>query len=408
LNDVAKQLADIERGLVDIITRDELVEKLERYERDGTPLKIKVGFDPSAPDIHIGHAVALRKMRQLQDLGHDVYCVIGDFTGQIGDPSGRSQTRPQLSREEVEANAQTYKQQVTKILDPERLKLVYNSEWFSPLSFDAVIDIASRYTVARLLERDDFNKRFTEQQPITLLELFYPLVQAYDSVAIEADIEMGGTDQTFNMLVGRDLQRSYGQEPQVVLTTPLLVGLDGEQKMSKSLGNYIGIDEEPREIFGKTMSISDEMMWEYLELCTDVPLDDIGRMRNEVETGNQHPKDAKKSLATELVAMYHNNEAAARAEQEFEAVFVNKQLPDDIPVFELPASELKDGGIWVARLLVLTGMASSNGEARRLITGGGVRLNGETVDDASLDIQPEDGMILQVGKRRFMKVVFGS
>lgn len=408
MNDVAKQLAGIERGLIDIITRDELVERLKRYKRDGKPLKIKVGFDPSAPDIHIGHAVALRKMRQFQDLGHDVYCVIGDFTGQIGDPSGRSQTRPKLSREEVEANAQTYKQQVTKILDPERLKLVYNSEWFSPLPFSAVIDVASRYTVARLLERDDFSERFAEQQPITLLELFYPLVQAYDSVALKADIEMGGTDQTFNMLVGRDLQRSYGQEPQVVLTTPLLVGLDGKQKMSKSLDNYIGIDEEPREIYGKAMSISDDMMWQYLELCTDVPLDDIARMRDEVETGNQHPKDAKKRLATELVAMYHNNEAAARAEQEFEAVFVNKQLPDEIPVFELPATELKNGGIWVARLLVLTGMASSNGEARRLITGGGVRLNGETVDDASLDIQPGDGMILQVGKRRFVKLVHGS
>jgi len=404
--EVERDLKAIERGCVEIISRDELARKLLRSKQENRPLKIKVGFDPSAPDIHLGHSVQLRKMRQLQDMGHTVYYLIGDFTARIGDPSGRKETRPTLTKEQVLENAKTYRKQACKILDDANVKLVFNSEWFERMTFEEVAELASRYTVARLLERDDFAKRFSEGKPITVLELLYALMQGYDSVHLAVDIEMGGTDQEFNLLVGRDLQRAYGQEPQVAIVMPLLVGTDGVQKMSKSLGNYIGIDESPKEMYGKTMSISDEMMFDYFTLLTDIPAQEIDAMKAEVRAGTSNPKDAKKRLARELVRMYHGDKKSLDAEREFEKVFVQKGLPDDISVLELTRKQLKDNGtIWIVELLVLAGFARTGNEARRLIGGKGVTIDGLGVEDTSLDIEPRDGMILRAGKRKFARVV---
>ena len=403
--EVEQDLQAIERGCVEIILRKELAQKLLRSKQTGQPLKIKVGFDPSAPDIHLGHTVQLRKMRQLQDMGHTVYYLIGDFTAMVGDPSGRKETRPTLTKEQVLENAETYQRQACKILDEEKLKLVFNSEWFEPMTFAEVMELTSKYTVARLLERDDFAKRLDEQKPITVLELLYALMQGYDSVSLAVDIEMGGTDQKFNLLVGRDLQRAYGQEPQVAIIMPLLVGTDGVQKMSKSLGNYIGIDEHPNEMYGKTMSISDEIMVDYLTLLTDIPPEDIDRMKADTQAGQRNPKEVKKRLARELVRMYHGEDQSLQAEREFEKVFVNKGLPDDIEEVALTPDRLKDDGrIWIVELLMLAGFAKTRNEARRLVKGGGVSLDGKKVNDASLDVQPVDGMILRAGKRRFAKV----
>jgi len=405
-DDVEQDLKAIEQGCVEIISRDELGSKLLRSKQENRPLKIKVGFDPSAPDIHLGHTVQLRKMRQLQDMGHTVYYLIGDFTAMIGDPSGQKETRPTLTKEQVLENAATYRKQACKILDEDKMQLVFNSEWFDPMTLPQVAELTSRYTVARLLERDDFAKRLDEQKPITVLELLYALMQGYDSVRLEVDIEMGGTDQKFNLLVGRDLQRAYGQEPQVAIIMPLLVGTDGVQKMSKSLGNYIGIDDPPNEMYGKTMSISDEMMFDYLILLTEVSRENVSGMKERVEAGRLNPRDVKKRLARELVRMYHSEKQSLDAEREFEKVFVNKELPADIPELTIAGELLKeDGTIWIVDLLTLARFARTGNEARRLIQGGGVSIDGNIVDDTKLDIEPADGMILRAGKRRFAKLV---
>ena len=397
--EVRDEIEAIAEGAEEIIVREELAAKLVRYHQGGPPLRVKVGFDPTAPDIHLGHAVALRKMRQLQDMGHEVHCVIGDFTARIGDPSGRNDERPHLTKAEVEANAETYHAQVTKILDPDKTKIVPNSTWFDKMGFDSVIDLGARYTIARLLERDDFSQRFQSGSPISVLELFYPLVQAYDSVALEADIEMGGTDQMFNLLVGRDIMRSYGLEPQIVLTMPLLVGTDGVDKMSKSKGNYIGIDEPPREMFGKTMSISDELMPCYFDLCTDMPAVEVEKVKQGLRDGALHPRDAKKQLARAIVAMYHGEVAAREAEDEFERVFARGGMFDDVP-----ETIVAEASLGVIELLRRANLASSNGEARRLIAQRGVRIDGETVADPDAEVAVRDGMILQRGKRRFVRI----
>jgi len=397
--DVRDELEAVADGAEEIIVRDELAAKLVRYHQGGPPLRVKVGFDPTAPDIHLGHAVALRKMRQLQDMGHEVHCVIGDFTARIGDPSGQSDERPHLTKADVDANAETYYAQVTKILDPDKTKIVPNSTWFDKMGFDSVVDLGARYTIARLLERDDFSHRFQSGSPISVLELFYPLVQAYDSVALEADIEMGGTDQMFNLLVGRDIMRSYGLEPQIVLTMPLLVGTGGADKMSKSKGNYIGIDEPPREMFGKTMSISDELMPCYFELCTDLTKAEVEKVKMGLRDGALHPRDAKKRLARAIVVMYHGEAAARQAEDEFERVFARGGMFDDVA-----ETVVAEPLLTAIELLRRTDLASSNGEARRLIVQRGVRIDGETVADPDAEVSVRDGMIVQRGKRRFARI----
>jgi tyrosyl-tRNA synthetase len=395
----------LQRGTEEIIPLDEFKKKLEKSEKENTPLTIKAGFDPTAPDIHLGHAVLLRKMKHFQDMGHRVVFLIGDFTGMIGDPSGKSETRKRLTRDDVLANAETYKKQVFKILDEKKTVVEFNSQWCSSMNFEAVLELAAKYNVARMLERDDFSNRYKSQKPISILEFLYPLIQGYDSVALKADVEIGGTDQKFNLLVGRDLQREYGQEPQVIITTPLLVGLDGINKMSKSLNNYIGINEHPKEIFGKTMSIADDIMFRYYELGTDVPMEEVRILKENMENGTAHPRDIKIRLAKELCAQFYDQKTADDAEAEFYRIFVNKDTPDEIPEFTVDNSELKDDKIWVVKLMTLTGLASSNGEARRLITGGGVTFENEKISDPDLELSKKDG-VLKVGKRKFMKILF--
>ncbi len=393
---IDEQLDYLTKGAVDCIQREDLKKKLESGKR----LRVKVGFDPTAPDLHLGHTVIIRKMKHFQDLGHEVVFLIGDFTGMIGDPSGKSKTRKQLSREEVEKNAETYKKQIFKILDPEKTVIKFNSEWLGALGSEGFIRLASKYTVARILERDDFSKRLKENRPIALHELLYPLCQGYDSVALKCDVELGGTDQTFNLLVGRDLMREYGLEPQVVMTMPILEGLDGVEKMSKSLGNYVGINESPKEMFGKLMSISDELMYKYYELLTDMPLKEIEQLKRDVEEGRKHPKEVKKQLAKMIIADFHSKEDALKAEEEFEKVFAKKQLPDDMP--EIVVSK---GDYPFARFLADNALASSASEAKRLIKQGGVSLNGEKIKDPSYVFSPEKGeYIIKVGKRKFAKV----
>ncbi|HEY8393328.1 MAG TPA: tyrosine--tRNA ligase [Thermaerobacter sp.] len=394
-----EQLEQLRRGVAEIISEEELLEKLRRARREGRPLRVKLGLDPTAPDIHIGHTVVLRKLRQFQDLGHQVVLIIGDFTGRIGDPTGKSVTRPQLTEEEVRANAATYARQLGKILDPARTEIVFNNEWLGRLTFVDVIQLAARYTVARMLERDDFAQRYREGRPIAIHEFLYPLAQAYDSVAVRADVELGGTDQKFNLLVGREIQREYGQEPQVALLMPLLEGTDGREKMSKSLGNYIGIDEPPAEMFGKTMSIPDELIVKYMTLVTDLDLDEIRRLERGMAAGEVNPRDAKLRLAHALVRMYHGQEAADAAREEFLRVFSRGELPS-----ELPEVTVAPGEIDAVRLLRDTGMAASNSEARRLITQGAVRLDGERVSDPHARLRIADGAVLQVGKRRFARL----
>ena len=395
----------LQRGTEEIIPLDEFKKKLEKSEKENSPLTIKVGFDPTAPDIHLGHAVLLRKMKHFQDMGHRVVFLIGDFTAMIGDPSGKSETRKRLSREEVLQNAETYKKQVFKILDEKKTVVEFNSQWCSSMNFGDVLELAAKYNVARMLERDDFSNRYKSQKPISILEFLYPLIQGYDSVALKADVEIGGTDQKFNLLVGRDLQREYGQEPQVIMTTPLLVGLDGVQKMSKSLNNYIGINEHPKEIFGKTMSIADDIMFRYYELGTDVPMDEVKKLKEDMEKGTAHPRDIKIRLAKELCAQFYDQKTADDAEAEFYRIFVNKDTPDEIPEFNVNNSELKDDKIWIVKLMTLTGLAASNGEARRLITGGGVTFENEKISDPDIELPKKDG-VLKVGKRKFMKILF--
>jgi tyrosyl-tRNA synthetase len=393
------QLETLRRGTVEVITEEALLAKLAL----GRSLRIKLGLDPTAPDIHIGNAIVLHKLRQFQDLGHEAILVIGDFTGLIGDPSGKSETRPSLSPAEIEQNARTYRDQYTRILDPGRTRVVFNSQWLGPMKFYDVIKLAGHTTVHRILERDDFAKRYVERLPIHLHELLYPLCQAYDSVAIEADVELGGTDQKFNNLMGRELQREVGQEPQVVLLTPLLPGLDGVQKMSKSLGNAIGITEPPNEMYGKVMSVPDGLMGDYFEFCTLVPLVEIREIKAALDAGRVHPRDVKKRLAREITARYHGEAAARAAQAEFERVFGSRELPEDIPDVELGRDRVRGGTIRLARLLVEIGLADSNTEARRLISQGGVSLDRTRVNE-DRDVEVRDGLLVQVGRRRFARI----
>jgi tyrosyl-tRNA synthetase len=366
---------------------------------------VKLGLDPTAPDIHIGFAVVLRKLRQFQDLGHEAILVIGDFTALIGDPTGRKQTRPMLTREEVERNAATYREQYSRILDPERTRVTFNSQWLGSLSFADVVRLCSKTTVARILERDDFTARWKEGSPIGLHELLYPLCQAYDSVALEADVELGGTDQKFNNLMGRDLQREFGQPPQVVLLTPLLPGLDGVEKMSKSLGNYIGINEPPQGMYGKVMSLPDPLMVTYFELCTEVPMEEVRAIEEGLRAGRLHPRDVKRRLAREIVAVWHGSEAARAAEEEFDRVFAREELPSEIPEVLLKVEDLDpDGRVGIVRLLRLVQLVVSNSEARRLVAQGGVSVDGRRVTDAEERVEVRSGLVVRVGRRRFARV----
>ncbi|MGQ0550790.1 MAG: tyrosine--tRNA ligase [Armatimonadota bacterium] len=394
------QLERLRRGAVEIISEEDLLSKL----REGRPLRVKLGVDPSSPDLHIGHAIVLRKMRQFQDLGHEVILVIGDFTAMIGDPTGKKQARPMLTPDEVERNAATYRRQYSLILDPARTRVVFNSQWLSAMNFPDVIRLAARTTVARILERDDFTTRLRGGVPIHLHELLYPLCQAYDSVAIEADIELGGTDQKFNNLMGRELQREMGQSPQVVMLTPLLVGLDGVEKMSKSLGNAIGITEPPNEMFGKVMSISDALIPDYFEYATDERLDVVAAIRRGLEEGALHPRTAKRRLASAIVELWHGQDAAKAAEAAFDRVFVQKDLPEDIPDAVVPADEAPGGKMRLVRLLVITGLAESNSEARRLISQGGVTVDGSKIHDKDAEVDVRDGLVIRAGRRRFTRV----
>jgi tyrosyl-tRNA synthetase len=395
---IADQLAYIRKGAVEIIREEEFIAKLKRAQATGKPLKIKAGFDPTAPDIHLGHTVLIRKMKHFQDLGHTAIFLIGDFTGLIGDPTGRNVTRKQLTKEEILENAETYKRQVFKILDPERTVIDFNSRWMSALGAEGFIRLAARYTVARIIEREDFTNRMKNQLPISMHELLYPLVQGYDSVALEADVELGGTDQKFNLLVGRELQREYGQESQVVLTMPLLEGLDGVQKMSKSLGNYIGINDEPNEQFGKIMSISDTLMWRYWELATDVPLKDIEAMKT------RHPKDVKEDLAVTIISQYHDAAAGEAARAHFRSVFGQREIPADIETKELAVSPVFAR---LTKLIATLGLAASVAEAQRLIESGAVQVDGQRITNvkSELDLSKPVDYTLRVGKRRFLRVV---
>jgi tyrosyl-tRNA synthetase len=394
---LAPILAELKRGTQEVLTEADLVRKLGR----GKPLIVKAGFDPTAPDLHLGHTVLINKMRQFQQQGHEVQFLIGDFTGMIGDPTGRNVTRPRLTPAEIKANAQTYQQQVFKILDGQRTKVVFNSEWFGPMSAAGLIEIAARHTVARMIERDDFTKRFKANQPIALHEFLYPLVQGYDSVAMKADVELGGTDQKFNLLVGRNLQEHYGQEPQVVMTVPLLEGLDGVNKMSKSLGNYVGIAEDPGTMFGKLMSISDTLMWRYFELLSFRPLGDIAVLRKGIEEG-RNPRDVKFELAKEIVARFHDAAAAERAQAEFIERFSQKSLPTDLPLQSIPAPEAQ--GIRIGAALKEAGLVASNSEATRKLGEGAVRVDGQKVSDRELRLAVGAEHILQLGPRRFARV----
>ncbi|HQE24755.1 MAG TPA: tyrosine--tRNA ligase [Candidatus Atribacteria bacterium] len=399
-----KDLALIERGVEEIIGIEDLKRKLLRFYQTGKPLVVKEGFDPSAPDIHLGHTVTLRKLRQFQDLGHQVVFLIGDFTGRIGDPSGRSETRRQLTEEEVKQNAQTYAQQVSKILDLQKTIIEFNSKWLSKLTLADLIEITSRITVARMLEREDFAKRLKTGKPVGLHEFLYPVMQAYDSVALQADVELGGRDQRFNLLVGRDLQRELGQEPQVVITMPLLEGTDGVEKMSKSLGNYIGIDEPPFTMFGKVMSIPDSLIEKYFLLVTDVSVEEIQKMKTEYEKGELHPRDWKKRLAFEIVRMYHGEKEAILSQEDFERAFTRKEMPEEAHEIVIPSSLLREGKIWILRLLQETGVSSSNAELRRLIEQGGVYFNGERISNVNTDLPIKDGDYLKVGKKDFFRI----
>ncbi|MEW5785029.1 MAG: tyrosine--tRNA ligase [Bacillota bacterium] len=398
-----EQLARIKENTAEIIVEEELLAKLKRSVIQNKPLRCKLGIDPSAPDLHLGHAVVLHKLKLFQELGHHVIIILGDFTGRVGDPTGRSETRKQLSEEEVLANARTYQDQIFHVLDPEHTELVFNSQWLAKLNFADVIKLASTLTVARMMEREDFSRRYRDNLPISIHEFFYPLMQGYDSIAIRADIEFGATEQKFNLLMGRHLQREYGQEPQVALTMPILVGTDGEQKMSKSLGNYIGITEPPEEIYGKAMSISDEIMPEYFRLATALSLPEAERVIGDLQTGRLHPRDGKMRLAREIVTLYHGTDAAGQAEEAFKRVFQKGEPPAAMPLLRLGA----DGPLDLVSIMVRAGLAASNSEARRLIQQGGVKIEGATIRAIDHTVQPRGEQVLQVGKRRFARILFG-
>ena len=388
---IEEAIQTIRRGAVELIVEEELAEKLASRRK----LRVKLGLDPTAPDLHLGHTVVINKLRDFQQLGHQVQFLIGDFTGMIGDPTGKNQTRPPLTREEIERNAKTYQEQVFKILDPGRTEVLYNSQWSDKLGAEGIIRLAAKYTVSQLLERDDFSRRFATEKPIALHELLYPLMQGYDSVAMKADVELGGTDQKFNLLVGRELQKQYGQEPQCILTMPLLEGLDGKEKMSKSLGNYVGIAEAPQEIFGKLMSISDDLMWRYVELLSFEPPATIAQWKKD------HPREVKARFAKEIVARFHSREAATHAEEDFESRFREGEMPSEMPELRLSAPV---GGIAIVQLLKLANLTPSTSEAQRMIEQGGVKLDGERVSDKALKIPAGRTVIAQVGKRKFARI----
>jgi tyrosyl-tRNA synthetase len=405
---VDEQLAYLRKGAAEIIRESDLRDRLEKSLQTGKPMRVKAGFDPTAPDLHLGHTVLMRKLKHFQDMGHTVIFLIGDFTGLIGDPTGRSATRPPLSREQIDENAETYKTQVFKILDREKTEVRFNSEWLDKLGYEGIIRLAAKFTVSQMLEREDFHKRFMEEKPIALHELLYPLAQGYDSVALEADVELGGTDQKFNLLMGRELQRHYGQPPQIVLTTPLLEGTDGVQKMSKSYGNYIGITEPPQQIFGKVMSISDDLMWRYFELVTDVSIAEIEDMKREVASGAAHPMKLKQELGKRIVADFHSPEAAEQAAQDWSRMFQKDEAPEDLPLVTVPFSEVAapnaasvDGNVQVKldKLLARTGLATSVTDGLRKVKQNAVKLDGELKTDLVVAVQPDQEFTLRAGKK---------
>jgi tyrosyl-tRNA synthetase len=396
LND---QMDVIRRGTIDLLPEDELVQKLEGSIKTGKPLIIKQGFDPTAPDIHLGHTVGIRKLRQFQELGHQVVVIIGDYTAMVGDPSEKNSTRPRLTHDEVMQNAQTYQNQFFKILDADQTQIRFNGEWFSEMLFNEIMELAAKFTVARMLERDDFSKRYSNQLPISIHEFFYPLMQGYDSVMIEADVELGATEQKFNLVIARQIQKEYGKEQQIVLTLPVLDGIDGTQRMSKSLGNYVGIDESQNEMYGKIMSIPDTLIYPYFELVTDIGLTELREIKQQLENPQINPRDIKKNLAHTIVRMYYTKTAADDAQIEFEQVFAKGQLPDEMAEFPLSESQIR-----IDDLLIFTNTASSKSEAKRLIQQGGVTLDGEKISDPFQNISIEKEHILKVGKRKFAKV----
>lgn len=397
-----EQLKVIKRGTVEIIPEEELISKLKESIQNNKPLRIKQGYDPTAPDIHLGHTVCLRKLRQFQQLGHKVVLIIGDYTGMVGDPSGRSETRPRLTTEEIKRNAQTYQEQFFKVVDQSKTEVHFNGEWFSKMSFEEIMHLAANFTVARMLERDDFSKRYKEQVPISIHELFYPLMQAYDSVMIEADLEIGATEQKFNLLAGRQIQEIYGQKPQVILTMPVLVGTDGQQRMSKSTGNYIGIAESPQEIFGKIMSISDDMIYDYFELVTDVSTDELAQIRSDLDDKKTNPMTLKKRLGKEIVRMYYTRDDADKACREFERIFSKKEIPEEIPEKSV---EFDQKEVWIGHYLKEAGCVNSTSEVRRLIKQGGLYIDDQRISDESLQISTEGEKLVKLGKRRFFRIV---
>ncbi len=398
---ISEQFDILRRGVVEIIHEDELSDRLYNSRENNTPLKVKLGCDPSRPDLHLGHAVVLRKLRQFQDLGHEAILIVGDFTGTIGDPSGKSKTRPSLTLEETRRNGESYFQQASKILIREKTRIVYNSEWLAKMNFEEVIRLASKYTVARMLERDDFEKRYRAGETISVHEFLYPLAQAMDSVAVRADIELGGTDQKFNLLVGRDIQREYGQQPQIIITLPILEGTDGVEKMSKSLNNYIGLTDPPNEMYGKVLSISDSLILRYFLLATDVTLQHYQELEKDMSQPDFNPRDAKRELARTIVAMYHSQQAATEAERSFDRIFIDKQAPEEMDEYELSINR----HITIIDLMIDAKLVSSKGEARRLMQQGGVTINGIKYSDPFSSFPPESECVLKVGKRKFLKVV---
>lgn len=395
-----EQMDLIKRGTVEVLPEDLLVKKIERSIETNTPLIIKQGFDPTAPDIHLGHTVGIRKLKHFEDLGHQIVVIIGDYTAMVGDPSDKKSTRPRLSHQQVMEHAQTYQDQFFKILDKSKTQIRFNGEWFKNMSFERVMNLAGQFTVARMLERDDFAKRYAGQQPISIHEFFYPLMQGYDSVEIKADVELGATEQKFNLVIGRHIQKEYEMEPQVILTLPVLEGLDGKQRMSKSIGNYIGIDEPSKEIYGKTMSIPDALIYRYFELITDVDQAELKTIKEQLETGSVNPRDTKKYLGRTLVRMYHGSEAVDAAEKAFENLFVKKDIPDDMPEMKLEASEMR-----IDDLMIATKTAESKGAARRLVKGGGVSVDGTKITDPFTVVALDKEKILKVGKRKFVKIL---
>ncbi|HOS06198.1 MAG TPA: tyrosine--tRNA ligase [Syntrophorhabdaceae bacterium] len=400
--DIKDQIEIIKRGAVDLISEAELEAKLKKAQLEERPLRVKLGLDPTAPDLHLGHTVVLQKLKQFQELGHTAIFLIGDFTGMIGDPTGRIETRPALTREELLKNAETYKEQVFKILDMEKTEIRFNSEWMESMNAADMIRLCAQYTMARIMEREDFKNRYMNNLPISIHEFLYPLVQGYDSVALKADVELGGHDQIFNLFVGRDLQKVYGQEPQVIVTVPLLEGTDGINKMSKSYGNYVGIDESPDVIFGKLMSISDDLMLKYYELLSDISVDEYRKLKDDIINGTVHPRDAKVNFAKEIVRRFHGIKDAEEAHDNFDKVFRNKEIPDDIDVLKIERKEIEK---WMPKLLVNLGMVSSTTEGKRMIAQGGVSVNGEKMTNEHTPIENVDEFIVKVGKRKFKKII---